>query len=195
MAHNVHAYPLQRALLKLSKVLITTSGPCKNGVEPGAQKGRTPNRSIWSKSQEYLELAKRHLERPISTTGSLKPPQSDESARGLSVLAATSATTGAPWQAEAIGRMHALRKRQQALEAQAHVRSFPPFQHLHSSHLSLACDAPGLLLSCGSADFSTVSFWSLEQADLPRSGLLPLWWIAVNVVACWLIALACTAFS
>jgi hypothetical protein len=121
-AHNVHAYPLQRALLKLSKVLVTTSGPCKASMDPGAQKG-TPHANVWNKSQGYLELARRQLERPMAPASSVKQLQGEGTAvaRGLSALASTSAVAGTPWQADAIGRMHALRKRQQALEAQAHV--------------------------------------------------------------------------
>lgn len=117
-AHHTHALPLQRALLATAEVLVSTAGPAASGADAGAQKGRGQALAEWHGQQELLRAECVGLSG--RTAAPAKAQAGDTMPRRLSALAAAG---GTPWQAEALGRFHTLRERQQALESRAHVRA------------------------------------------------------------------------
>lgn len=178
--HYWNAPPIQRALLTLSEVVVSTAGPLKDGEEPGANKGRTRAPEEWDSQQRQLRLEARTLKDP---PGGAKAAAQDRVRRGVSGLAAAgSGRTAAWWQASALKEYADLRGLQQRLEGQAKVRRRVRVRrrvlHLNTwvgqVSMSQECLHSGWFRHARAFACRSVPL-RVFHASGGRSGLLPVW--------------------
>jgi hypothetical protein len=87
--HYTHAAPLHRALLSLSEVLVSTSGPAAIGAPAGAQKGRASLLKDWHDQQSLLREEAAALSRAggAAAAAAARPAAGEAPQRRLSGLA------------------------------------------------------------------------------------------------------------